>query len=166
MQAALSTRIGVARPATRTTASRRSVVQPVRAAAAEAEATDDLGFKLMRKGVKVAAKETLLSPRCDARPLSALLARLSPLAGPIDSQHPDAARVCGRGGRGVVGTPRRRRRPAFCRAAPLTSPPLPPLQSSRFYTTDFDEVDAIFNLESNPNLPMEELEAMLEEFRK
>jgi hypothetical protein len=42
------------------------VVQPVRAAAAQGEAVDDLGFKLMRKGVKVAAKETLLTPRCDA----------------------------------------------------------------------------------------------------
>lgn len=68
MQTALSTRIGVARPATRATAARRSVVQPVRAAAAQGEATDDLGFKLMRKGVKVAAKETLLTPRCDAGP--------------------------------------------------------------------------------------------------
>ncbi|EFN56109.1 hypothetical protein CHLNCDRAFT_48731 [Chlorella variabilis] len=60
--------------------------------------TDDLGFKLMRRGVKVAAKESILTPR--------------------------------------------------------------------FYTTDFDEVDDIFNLEKNPNLPMEELTAMLEEFRK
>jgi hypothetical protein len=36
----------------------------------------------------------------------------------------------------------------------------------RFYTTDFDEMDEIFNLEKNPNLPMAELEAMLSEFRK
>lgn len=59
---------------------------------------DDMGFKLMRKGVKVAAKESILTPR--------------------------------------------------------------------FYTTDFDEVDEIFNLEKNPDLPMEELTAMLEEFRR
>ena len=44
-------------------------------------------------------------------------------------------------------------------------PPSPPPAPS-FYTTDFDEVDDIFNLKKNPNLPMEELDAMLEEFRK
>ncbi|EFN56111.1 hypothetical protein CHLNCDRAFT_144710 [Chlorella variabilis] len=99
MQAALNARFGVARPATRAAGAHRSAVQPVRAAAAtEKEMTDDLGFKLMRRGVKVAAKESILTPR--------------------------------------------------------------------FYTTDFDEVDDIFNLEKNPNLPMEELTAMLEEFRK
>jgi magnesium-protoporphyrin IX monomethyl ester (oxidative) cyclase len=101
MQAATFTsgaRLGVARPATRAAGARRSVVQPVRAAAETKEMVDDLGFKLMRKGVKEAAKETLLTPR--------------------------------------------------------------------FYTTDFDETDEIFNLEKNPNLPMEELTAMLEEFRR
>jgi len=30
---------------------------------AAAQATDDLGFKMMRKGVKEASNETLLSPR-------------------------------------------------------------------------------------------------------
>ncbi|KAL4448635.1 hypothetical protein ABPG75_005854 [Micractinium tetrahymenae] len=99
MQATASVRAQFlqARPACRP-AARRSAVQPVRAAAAQGEMVDDMGFKLMRKGVKVAAKETILSPR--------------------------------------------------------------------FYTTDFDEVDEIFNLEKNPNLPMEELTAMLEEFRR
>ena len=28
----------------------------------------------------------------------------------------------------------------------------------RFYTTDFDEMEQLFSLELNPNLPMEELE--------
>ena len=63
MQAALNARFGVARPATRAAGARRSAVQPVRAAAAT-EMTDDLGFKLMRRGVKVAAKESILTPRC------------------------------------------------------------------------------------------------------
>jgi hypothetical protein len=66
MQAATFTsgaRLGVARPATRAAGARRSVVQPVRAAADTKEMVDDLGFKLMRKGVKEAAKETLLTPR-------------------------------------------------------------------------------------------------------
>ena len=66
MQAATFTsgaRLGVARPATRAAGARRSVVQPVRAAAETKEMVDDLGFKLMRKGVKEAAKETLLTPR-------------------------------------------------------------------------------------------------------
>lgn len=35
-----------------------------------------------------------------------------------------------------------------------------------FYTTDFDEMEELFSLEKNPNLPMEELEAMLAEFRR
>ncbi len=49
----------------------------------------------------------------------------------------------------------------------LRSPPCRPSVCPRsFYTTDFDEVDEIFNLKKNPNLPMEELDAMLEEFRK
>ena len=66
MQTALNARFGVARPATRAAGARRSAVQPVRAAAAtEKEMTDDLGFKLMRRGVKVAAKESILTPRCD-----------------------------------------------------------------------------------------------------
>jgi magnesium-protoporphyrin IX monomethyl ester (oxidative) cyclase len=36
----------------------------------------------------------------------------------------------------------------------------------RFYTTDFDEMEQLFSLELNPNLPMEEFEAMLAEFRQ
>ncbi|KAL4425300.1 hypothetical protein ABPG75_009316 [Micractinium tetrahymenae] len=36
----------------------------------------------------------------------------------------------------------------------------------RFYTTDFDEVDEMFSLERNPDLPMEELTAMLAEMRR
>jgi magnesium-protoporphyrin IX monomethyl ester (oxidative) cyclase len=35
----------------------------------------------------------------------------------------------------------------------------------RFYTTDFDEMEELFSLEKNPNLPMEEFEAMLSEFK-
>jgi magnesium-protoporphyrin IX monomethyl ester (oxidative) cyclase len=35
----------------------------------------------------------------------------------------------------------------------------------RFYTTDFDEMEEMFSLEKNPNLPMEELDAMLKEFK-
>lgn len=31
--------------------------------------------------------------------------------------------------------------------------------------SDFDEMDQLFNMELNPNLPMEELEAMCTEFR-
>ena len=34
----------------------------------------------------------------------------------------------------------------------------------RFYTTDFDQMEEMFNLERNPNLPMQEFEAMLSEF--
>ena len=34
----------------------------------------------------------------------------------------------------------------------------------RFYTTDFDQMEEMFNLDRNPNLPMEEFEAMLSEF--
>jgi hypothetical protein len=56
-------RLGAARPATRAAGARRSLVQPVRAAAETKETVDDLGFKLMRKGVKEAAKENLLTPR-------------------------------------------------------------------------------------------------------
>lgn len=66
---------------------------PARAAAA----TNELGFKEMRKGIKEAASETILSPR--------------------------------------------------------------------FYTTDFDEMEEMFSLEKNPNLPMAEFEAMLAEFK-
>ena len=56
-------RLGAARPATRAEGTRRSVVQPLRAAAETKDTVDDLGFKLMRKGVKEAAKENLLTPR-------------------------------------------------------------------------------------------------------
>lgn len=64
MQATASVRAQFlqARPACRP-AARRSAAQPVRAAAAEGEMVDDMGFKLMRRGVKVAAKETILTPR-------------------------------------------------------------------------------------------------------
>ena len=31
----------------------------------------------------------------------------------------------------------------------------------RFYTTDFDEMEQLFSLELNPNLPMEELEVRI-----
>lgn len=34
----------------------------------------------------------------------------------------------------------------------------------RFYTTDFDQMEEMFNLEKNPSLPMDEFEAMLSEF--
>ena len=46
---------------TRTTGVRRSVASPVRAAAEHK--TDDLGFKMMRAGVKEASQDTLLTPR-------------------------------------------------------------------------------------------------------
>jgi magnesium-protoporphyrin IX monomethyl ester (oxidative) cyclase len=72
---------------------------PVRAAAqvASTSADESLGFKTMRKGIKEAASETVLTPR--------------------------------------------------------------------FYTTDFDEMEELFSLEKNPDLEMEEFEAMLREFR-
>ena len=58
-----STRFVAARRAgpARTTAVRRATI--VRATAAKEEMVDDMGFKLMRKGVKVAAKESILTPR-------------------------------------------------------------------------------------------------------
>lgn len=66
MQTALYARFGVARPVTRAAGALRSAVQPAAqpVRATEKEMTDDLGFKLMRRGVKVAAKENILSPRC------------------------------------------------------------------------------------------------------
>lgn len=77
----------------------RQVVRPSRrmvaARAAEANAG---GFETMRKGVKVAADETLLTPR--------------------------------------------------------------------FYTTDFDEMEELFSSELNPNLDMDEIEAVVNEFRQ
>lgn len=62
-----SARVGTARRAgaVRTTSVRRAPVL-VRAAAAtepKNDMVDEMGFKLMRKGVKVAAKETILTPR-------------------------------------------------------------------------------------------------------
>ena len=63
---ATGSRIGVARRAgnARTTAVRRSsVVVRAAGAAPKEEMVDEMGFKLMRKGVKVAAKETILTPR-------------------------------------------------------------------------------------------------------
>lgn len=59
-------RVGVARRvgATRTTAVRRAPMVVRAAAATEGgEMVDELGFKLMRKGVKVAANDTILTPR-------------------------------------------------------------------------------------------------------
>ena len=35
----------------------------------------------------------------------------------------------------------------------------------RFYTTDFDEMEELFSLEKNPNLNMDEFDAMLSEFK-
>jgi len=58
--------IGAARRvgARRTTAVRRApMVVRVNASAANGEETDSMGFKMMRKGVKVAADETVLTPR-------------------------------------------------------------------------------------------------------
>lgn len=40
------------------------------------------------------------------------------------------------------------------------------LLSPRFYTTDFDEMEKMFSLEINKNLNMQELEAMLAEFKQ
>ena len=45
-----------------------------------------------------------------------------------------------------------------------SSPSLPLFLRS--YTTDFDEMEELFSLEKNPNLKMDELEAMLAEFRQ
>jgi magnesium-protoporphyrin IX monomethyl ester (oxidative) cyclase len=36
----------------------------------------------------------------------------------------------------------------------------------RFYTTDFDEMEQLFSLKLNPDLPMEEFDAMLAEFKQ
>lgn len=69
----------------------------VLAAQNQADAGEEMGFKLMRKGVKQAQAETVLSPR--------------------------------------------------------------------FYTTDFDMMEEMFNEKINDNLNMEEFEAMLTEFR-
>jgi hypothetical protein len=58
-------RFGVTRKvgAARTPSVRRAA-PIVRAAAAQEEMVDELGYKLMRKGVKVAAADTILTPRC------------------------------------------------------------------------------------------------------
>ena len=61
-----STRFGVAPKAAcvRPSAARRPAVVVRAAAAAEQGAgVDEMGFKLMRKGVKVAAQESILTPR-------------------------------------------------------------------------------------------------------
>eukprot|EP00877_Chromochloris_zofingiensis_P010397 jgi/Chrzof1/5610/Cz16g08310.t1_CRD1[v5.2] len=79
-------------PTRRARVANRSAVRVMATAA-----TENLGFKTMRDGIKVASDDTILTPR--------------------------------------------------------------------FYTTDFDEMDQLFNMELNPNLPMEELEAMCTEFR-
>ncbi|GMI97682.1 COPPER RESPONSE DEFECT 1 [Hibiscus trionum] len=39
------------------------------------------------------------------------------------------------------------------------------LLTSRFYTTDFDEMEALFNTEINKNLNQSEFEALLQEFK-
>lgn len=39
------------------------------------------------------------------------------------------------------------------------------LLTPRFYTTDFDEMERLFNLDTNKNLDMAEFEAMLSEFK-
>lgn len=60
------TRIGAARRAgsARTTAVRRGpMVVRAAGAAPKEEMVDEMGFKLMRKGVKVAANESILTPR-------------------------------------------------------------------------------------------------------
>ena len=61
---------------------------------------------------------------------------------------------------------RRLRRRGRCPCAAPHPCPAPPAPPPSFYTTDFDEIDEIFNLKKNPNLPMDELDAMLAEFRK
>jgi magnesium-protoporphyrin IX monomethyl ester (oxidative) cyclase len=75
-----------------------SQARRARVAVRASQAVSEEGFEMMRKGVKVAAEETVLTPR--------------------------------------------------------------------FYTTDFDEMADLFDLEKNPNLRMDELEAMLNEFRR
>ncbi|KAK9837644.1 hypothetical protein WJX74_002026 [Apatococcus lobatus] len=71
-------------------------VQAVQTPASTAGMDESMGFKMMRKGVKQASADTVLTPR--------------------------------------------------------------------FYTTDFDQMEEMFNLEKNPTLPMDEFEAMLSEF--
>jgi hypothetical protein len=75
-------------PAARRIAARRTALA-ARAgpAAAEGDMVDELGFKLMRKGVKVAAADSILTPRCvtgretgRARPPPRLRARPPPAA--------------------------------------------------------------------------------------
>ena len=58
-------RVGVAPRATAIRANARRAAVAVRAAAAteQAELVDEMGFKLMRKGVKIAAQESILTPR-------------------------------------------------------------------------------------------------------
>jgi len=61
-----NTRFGVARKAgvARVSAVRRAPMVVRAAAATESGGmVDDMGFKLMRKGVKVAAQESILTPR-------------------------------------------------------------------------------------------------------
>jgi hypothetical protein len=90
-KAVTGARVGAAMrpvPAARRVAARRAALA-ARAgpAAAEGDMVDELGFKLMRKGVKVAAADSILTPRCvtgretgRARPPPRLRARPPPAA--------------------------------------------------------------------------------------
>jgi hypothetical protein len=62
---AAGSRVGMARRvgASRTAAVRRAPMVVRAAAAPEGEMVDEMGFKLMRKGVKVAAADSVLTPR-------------------------------------------------------------------------------------------------------
>lgn len=62
--ASLGARMQTSRPAAAGRAPRPAVISRGRVVRARAAAsTDDMGFKTMRDGVKVAADETLLTPR-------------------------------------------------------------------------------------------------------
>ena len=84
-------------PQTALRPSRRVAVKASGSATDQGETTDTLGFKMMRRGVKQAASESVLTPR--------------------------------------------------------------------FYTTDFEMMDNLLNPAKNPNLNMEEMKALLNEFK-
>ena len=98
MQTTMMSRRGLASRSPTSKAVQRSRVSTVRVSAIAASQDKNLGFDTMRDGIKVAADETVLSPR--------------------------------------------------------------------FYTTDFDEMERMFNLEINPNLNLAEIESTLAEFRQ